>query len=161
MVNTVVTPDAVSSQKTRKNTLKTSPQELRNQRDQLMRERDALILFLTKILPSHLATDLTAPIGLQTIVCAHAPTGEMAWRILDDEKAAFSFLPTGDEHLKALEQEKYQRLLDLQVNDFATTVALHPESGVILRFHCPLRVNVIPIDSFDRTYKRGGGLNSN
>ena len=59
------------------------PHQTRAAEDRLRLERDALVRILTMFWPAHLmlVPDTTKPIDWQWVVCIHAPTGQLTWRL--------------------------------------------------------------------------------
>lgn len=103
--------------------------------EKAFRERDALVVALTKLLPSHLMRSATPDISFgpdwQWIVCVHAPSGEMCWRINKKDLPLYA-------HLARVEHNywdghntktKYERLAALKPKKGATgkAVARHVE----------------------------------
>lgn len=124
------------------------------------RERSELLLFLSKVLPSHTAYDEQGDEGFKGLLCAHGPAGQMAWHIADAERKLFDHLPFELAHYDGHSTlEKYNRLREITWQDFATTIAKDPKYGTILRFFCPMRVVLVTIEEFDKLYPMGGGKN--
>ncbi len=101
--------------------------------EKAFRERDALVVAISKLLPSHLMrsqnVDIAAGAEWQWIVCVHGPAGMMNWRIHARDLPHYS-------HLGRVEQNywdghntktKYERLgaLDGSVEASETAIAEH------------------------------------
>jgi hypothetical protein len=92
---------------------------LKAQKDSAYTERNALVVVLTKLWPSHLARhpdeDTTWDDDWRTIVCVHSPVGQLTWHIKDDEVALFAHLAImEDQHWDGhTTVEKYVRLASL------------------------------------------------
>lgn len=85
---------------------------------QAYKERDSLIIVLSKVWPSHLMrhpesdTEWAKGHSHTLIVCVHSPAGRCAWHIPDVDAPKFAHLKMKDhEWIKADGAERYERLL--------------------------------------------------
>lgn len=73
-------------------------------------ERAQLVAALTKVYPSHTATDDNEPDWM--IVCIHTPNGQAGWHISARDKNMFKHLKSEPNHYDGhTGKEKYRRLL--------------------------------------------------
>lgn len=85
-------------------------------RERAFRDRDALVVVLSKVWPSHLMRPPTMNMSFapnyQWIVCIHSPVGHLGWRICDTAMPQYGHLQAEfDIHeTQPLTQEKYDRL---------------------------------------------------
>ncbi len=86
-------------------------------------ERDQLILFLTKLFPSHLEKhpieDEKWPVELRNIVMIETPKGQLAWHIHDKELNEFNHLKLkkGNTYDNHSIEDKYLRIKALSKKD--------------------------------------------
>ena len=84
--------------------------------NEVYRERDQLVAFLTRIYPSYLAPAPDAEPGFNWIVYVDTPEGQLSWHVADDEVDEF-FKHLNKTHVKwdgHTTEEKYRRLLALR-----------------------------------------------
>ena len=94
---------------------------LRSSKDTAYHERNCLVAALSKLWPAHLAhhsaEDETWERDWMTIVCIHAPVGQLTWHIHDSETPLFAHLAFGDSHWDGhTTEEKYARLAALSLS---------------------------------------------
>ena len=80
--------------------------------ENVYRQRDRLVAFLSTQYPSHLAKASDAQLGFTYVVCVHAPTGQMSWHVPDHEiDEFFGHLPvTSSDWDGHTTEEKHRRL---------------------------------------------------
>jgi hypothetical protein len=83
-------------------------------------ERNRLVALLSKLWPSHLAQhpadDLAWSRDWLTIVCIHAPFGQITWHLHDAHVPLFAHLTMGESHWDGhTTEEKYQRIADAEL----------------------------------------------
>ncbi|MFZ3043714.1 MAG: hypothetical protein WA058_01225, partial [Minisyncoccia bacterium] len=97
---------------------------LRVDKDTAYRERNRLVLFLTRCYPSHRCShpesDVSWERDWRNIICVHGPVGLMTWHIHDSELRMFEHLPFGESDWDGhTTEEKYQRLYRCDMNSAA------------------------------------------
>ncbi len=89
--------------------------------EKAFRERDALVVALSKIWPSHLmrspGRDPSFAVDYQWIVCIHSPMGPLAWRINDSQLGTYGHCERIlENHWDGINTaQKYERLASLEV----------------------------------------------